>query len=595
MSTHHSSEPNGNQTPSTLSPANNVADTHSQTPPPEPATDLRVCKVYDEKYGWDQGYGLAHRIPGAEEPWSYLHGMHHPTLLGDHIGPQEQYRVIHKLGTGGFANVWLCRRLDTETSEYVAVKIIQARLSGKDSRELENIRWLKELAKTDAAIAEYCVLPIDEFCIDGPNGVHQCFVYPAAGPCVKELMATIPDPQGYLRSLTRQAAEAMAALHRNGMCHGDFRPSNLLLRLDGLNGLEETEVLDILDWPYCEDILIADDANPHASLPEYIVRPLEFDYISMQRFKCNKLCVIDFGESFQTFNPPKGTGIPLHFAPPELALADECGTASDIFALAATMYHIRFGEKMFEMQEQSINEYIYMMIKQLGRFPEPLWSEWVERWRDVQDVIMEDTTNDERLDEEVVRRRHINGRVKIRVGHFLRRSKKEGGFHDPLPDEERELFEDLLYAMTENDPTKRPSIEQVLAHPWFSYKHETNVASSPFDAEIQQQESPITTSQPASPEPADIPLPDDASFSSSSPSVEMLDVEESEQVDTRGSASPSPAPAHAHSRIPPRSESPIAQTIQTNGSLGADWTQEIDAMRTSVLAVSAWFSRTFGL
>jgi hypothetical protein len=34
---------------------------------------------------------------------------HHPVHLGDLLGNDGRYRVIHKHDHGGFANVWLCR------------------------------------------------------------------------------------------------------------------------------------------------------------------------------------------------------------------------------------------------------------------------------------------------------------------------------------------------------------------------------------------------------------------------------------------------------------------------------------------------------
>ncbi len=50
-------------------------------------------------------------------PWSlkkifdYEAGGHHPVHLDDVL--HQRYRVIHKLGSGGYANVWLCRDVDS--------------------------------------------------------------------------------------------------------------------------------------------------------------------------------------------------------------------------------------------------------------------------------------------------------------------------------------------------------------------------------------------------------------------------------------------------------------------------------------------------
>jgi hypothetical protein len=53
----------------------------------------------------------------------YCPGGYHPVSLGDTLkGPQ--YEIIHKLGYGGFATVWLAR--DNKEERYVAIKIVRA-------------------------------------------------------------------------------------------------------------------------------------------------------------------------------------------------------------------------------------------------------------------------------------------------------------------------------------------------------------------------------------------------------------------------------------------------------------------------------------
>ena len=57
-----------------------------------------------------------------EKIYDYESSGHHPVHLGDHLGKDGRYRVIHKLGNSGFANVWLCRDLEFETPKYVGLK-----------------------------------------------------------------------------------------------------------------------------------------------------------------------------------------------------------------------------------------------------------------------------------------------------------------------------------------------------------------------------------------------------------------------------------------------------------------------------------------
>ncbi|KAF2805714.1 uncharacterized protein BDZ99DRAFT_574587 [Mytilinidion resinicola] len=58
-----------------------------------------------------------------EDTEDYIVGGFHPVHLGDLLY-HGQYGVMHKLGHGGLATVWLCR--DLQMSNYVAVKIMIA-------------------------------------------------------------------------------------------------------------------------------------------------------------------------------------------------------------------------------------------------------------------------------------------------------------------------------------------------------------------------------------------------------------------------------------------------------------------------------------
>lgn len=74
---------------------------------------------------------------GLEQVIDYEPGGHHPVHLGDILGDNHRYRVVHKLGTGGFANIWLCRDLAVHnTTKYVALKILMAETSTGDCPEL---------------------------------------------------------------------------------------------------------------------------------------------------------------------------------------------------------------------------------------------------------------------------------------------------------------------------------------------------------------------------------------------------------------------------------------------------------------------------
>lgn len=114
----------------------------------------------------------------------------------------------------------------------------------------------------EVGLEKHICLPLDQFRVEGPNSSHLCFVYPVAGPRVSLIAQQFKDPDKRMRKMARQATEVMAALHSHGICHGgwfplvtagleltasDFRPSNILLKVVGLDGLPEDQIHRDLD------------------------------------------------------------------------------------------------------------------------------------------------------------------------------------------------------------------------------------------------------------------------------------------------------------------------------------------------------------
>ncbi|KAL1860484.1 hypothetical protein VTK73DRAFT_7297 [Phialemonium thermophilum] len=202
---------------------------------------------------------------GLEPLDEYRDGGYHPIHLGDTLGASGRYRVLHKLGHGGFGTVWLCR--DTRDAGYVAVKVMVGDVTPETIPDLT-------LARLDRSApgAEYIAIPLDSFSLEGPNGSHQCIVLPVLGPCVSpSLWFRIKNEPGpVLRGMAQQAARAMDFLHKNGLCHGDFRPSNILVKLTRLNKLTEDELLSLLGQPQRAQVRTESGEDLPASSPQYL-------------------------------------------------------------------------------------------------------------------------------------------------------------------------------------------------------------------------------------------------------------------------------------------------------------------------------------
>jgi serine/threonine protein kinase len=150
-----------------------------------------------------------HAIDGAEWLDNYGPGGYHPVMPGDYVH-NKRYRVTHKLGHGSYSTVWLVR--DAQAAKYRALKINAARISADVQREIAILRELK----LNRIVPEV----IDDFEIQGPNGVHTCYTMHLAANSLAEAKQHDAFPIEVARALAAKLASLIKALHSHGFCHG---------------------------------------------------------------------------------------------------------------------------------------------------------------------------------------------------------------------------------------------------------------------------------------------------------------------------------------------------------------------------------------
>lgn len=338
-----------------------------------------------------------------ESPRRYTKGGFHPILLGDRLGPRSngRFRVVHKLGAGGFGTVWLCE--DTHhkpatVTKWRAVKVLAAHKSRPDCPELKILNHFRDVDRSTLDAFGIC-LPLEYFWLTGPNGRHLALVFPWHG-CTIE---TVPEYYGFHSALIKDMAfgvvESLRFLHSRGLCHGDFRPRNIVLRLlPGADEMPESELLEVLNKPQRVRVIRTSDnkfldelppADRPAGIPEYFVAPANLPFESGLYTRHSVL--IDLGVSFPFSQPPrKGTtGIPISFAAPEsiFRIRDNnsrplLGPASDIWSLACTLSHLRVACNPFYSRLGDLTAVVRGWEETLGPVPEPYRS----RYREVQDI-----------------------------------------------------------------------------------------------------------------------------------------------------------------------------------------------------------------
>ena len=179
---------------------------------------------------------------GSEDLDQYQPGGYHPVVIGDLI--ENRYEIVHKLGAGAFATVWLAR--DPKENYYVALKIVQADASD-DSNELRMHQHLQQTESTKPHVAAL----LNHLFIEGPNGHHLVLVFEVSGPSIASLRhhwqrrKIRPD---VVRHIARQTAQGLKEIHDVDIVYGDLSAGNVLLGIKSIDMLSIDELYQKI-WP----------------------------------------------------------------------------------------------------------------------------------------------------------------------------------------------------------------------------------------------------------------------------------------------------------------------------------------------------------
>ncbi|KAF9771001.1 hypothetical protein IL306_011375 [Fusarium sp. DS 682] len=325
------------------------------------------------------------QISDTEEPEFYRKGGFHPVHIGDHFDGRR-YRIVHKLGHGGFSVVWLA--YDSLESIWVALKIVAA----DDSPMMEDkaVMWHNIISHLDD---EIFVTYKRFFHIEGQNGRHLCLVLPPCGPSCNALSQYLQSRihPWLARRVASQATAAIADLHSQGLCHGDFTASNIVFRIRNLDHLDDQGIYRLFGEPQRDGLRMISGEPTGADAPRYIVGNL--DFTSVEDLILDDICLIDCDQAFLVSSSPKKTlGTPPGFLAPEVAVGKPASPASDVWALGCTILQIRSGSSPFLIPNvDSPANLLPWVSEYIGRIP----TSWGEPFFDDDGRPMTDTTKGE--------------------------------------------------------------------------------------------------------------------------------------------------------------------------------------------------------
>lgn len=468
---------------------------------------------------------------GLEDISQYCEGGFHPIHIGDVLN--DRFEVVNKLGNGGFGIVWLC--LDQHLHKWRAVKVMMANHSSK-RRDTKVIKHLKSQASIDELLDNGIAVPLEEFWINGQNGSHHCFVMPVLGCSIDEwrdsLHWTQYESGSQARQTCRQVVKALHFLHKHGVCHGDFRPANILMQAEGLDNLDKPALYRILGKP--ETRRLTKDHSHTKARPDYCVVPISEDSSRWRKLITAKIAVIDYGESFLMGDSKELCGIPMPYAAPELLFGGSPSAKSDIWALVCTLYQIRVSNQLFDIggwEADEISDIVGELELPLGPLPEPYRTAWYQKGYG-KDGYEDDESDREQEEEDPVTSE--DPQVQVKDGPVVYRSvediittrqkmKSEAGVEtvfQAIAGEERQIAKvepdasddwmdlddsdlyhkyrysrqeitdlaDILEGVLKWDPTERMSLDEILHHPWLREPNTPKVtrAVSVFSARQKQ-------------------------------------------------------------------------------------------------------------
>src|SRR6266487_4671556 len=141
-----------------------------------------------------------------------------------------RYRLVHRLACGGMGQVW--RAQDTILERPVAVKLLSSELT----EDPAFLRRFRIEARSTAALSHPGIASVFDYGETGePNPTAYLVMELVEGAPLSAVLAREGrlDPERVL-DVVAQAARALGAAHQAGLVHRDVKPSNLLIRRDGV-------------------------------------------------------------------------------------------------------------------------------------------------------------------------------------------------------------------------------------------------------------------------------------------------------------------------------------------------------------------------
>ncbi|TRY71283.1 hypothetical protein DNTS_015978 [Danionella cerebrum] len=316
--------------------------------------------------------------------------------------------IIGTLGEGAFGKVVEC--LDhSKANSRVALKIIK-NIERYREAALSEVDVLQRINSLDDGKRFACVQMLDWFDHHG----HICIVFELLGLSTFDFLKEngfLPFTLNQIRHMADQIIRAVCFLHRNKLTHTDLKPENILL----------------VDSHY--------DLKYNSKMKR--------DERTLKRVDVK---VVDFGNA--TYDHEHHTSVvsTRHYRAPEVILELGWNQACDVWSLGCILIEFYLGLTLFQTHDSK--EHLAMMERVLGPIPSHLLQKTRKRRYVHHDKLDWDEYSS--------------------AGRYVRKHCKPLKQYMSSKTPDHELLFDLLQKMMEYDSSKRITLEQAIAHPFFN-------------------------------------------------------------------------------------------------------------------------------
>ena len=149
----------------------------------------------------------------------------------------DKYRIIRRIGEGGFAVVYLARQI--AFGRNVALKLLHPEMA-QDPKQAERFR---REARNIGLLHHPNTVRILDYGVTRENWLFLVMEY-LAGETLDKLISKQPLPLNRTLNILMQVINSVAEAHRYGMVHRDLKPENIML----LKNSRSKDIVKVLDF-----------------------------------------------------------------------------------------------------------------------------------------------------------------------------------------------------------------------------------------------------------------------------------------------------------------------------------------------------------